>query len=199
MSVFAYPLRYPCWKLAVGLGIPVRADVVVSFDRCEQLFEAVCYDFDHNNPIRAQADDVATLQNELDALFCSEMKRHFPKDPLMPPQLKVSLKPKPRPNRSRPCCLAAVRHVPLCAWKRQAKSLRPDAIAVKIRDPSRRSALRTSPKATFCRKRPLELLAAQPKLSTRDTAHGWSRDAKRFCADWLARCKALREKSPLGP
>lgn len=91
MSVFAYPLRYPFWKLAVGLGIPVRADVVVSFDKCTQRFEAVCYDFDHNNPIRARGDDVAALQAELDALFCSEMKRHFPKDPLMPPQLKVTL------------------------------------------------------------------------------------------------------------
>lgn len=91
MPFFSYPLRLPGWKIAVGLGVPIRADVAVAFDAQLQRFKAICYDFDHKNPIEAEAGNVQALQRELDAKFCKELKRAFPKDPLMPPHLSVTL------------------------------------------------------------------------------------------------------------
>lgn len=52
-SAFAYPLRLPGWKLAVHLGLSIKTEVLVVFDKETQHFEARCYDFDRKHPIQA--------------------------------------------------------------------------------------------------------------------------------------------------
>ena len=70
-SAFAYPLRLPGWKLAVHLGLSIKTEVLVVFDKETQHFEARCYDFDRE--------------------FHAALKKAFPKEPLMQPHLLVKL------------------------------------------------------------------------------------------------------------
>lgn len=48
-SALAYPLRLPGWKLAVHLGLSIKTEVLVAFDKDAQKFAARCYDFDRKN------------------------------------------------------------------------------------------------------------------------------------------------------
>ena len=75
-SAFAYPLRLPGWKLAVHLGLSIKTEVLVVFDKETQHFEARCYDFDRKHPIQACGPDVPSLQKALDAAMkmISELK-----------------------------------------------------------------------------------------------------------------------------
>ena len=50
-SALAYPLRLPGWKLAVHLGLSIKTEVLVAFDKNAQKFAARCYDFDREKPI----------------------------------------------------------------------------------------------------------------------------------------------------
>ena len=90
-SAFAYPLRLPGWKLAVHLGLSIKTEVLVVFDKETQHFEARCYDFDRKHPIQACGPDVPSLQKALDAEFHAALKKAFPKEPLMQPHLLVKL------------------------------------------------------------------------------------------------------------
>lgn len=74
-SAFAYPLRLPGWKLAVHLGLSIKTEVLVVFDKETQHFEARCYDFDRKHPIQACGSDVLSLQKALDAEFHAALKK----------------------------------------------------------------------------------------------------------------------------
>ena len=67
-SALAYPLRLPGWKLAVHLGLSIKTEVLVAFDKNAQKFAARCYDFDRKNPICAEGPDVPSLQTALDEI-----------------------------------------------------------------------------------------------------------------------------------
>lgn len=90
-SAFAYPLRLPGWKLAVHLGLSIKTEVLVVFDKETQHFEARCYDFDRKHPIQVCGPDVLSLHKALDAEFHAALKKAFPKEPLMQPHLLVKL------------------------------------------------------------------------------------------------------------
>ncbi len=91
MTAPAYPVRLPLWKLAVQLGFPIRADVLVAFDHERQTFDALCADFDRKAPIRAEAASVAALQQALSEPFVKALAAALGKDPLMRPHLEVRL------------------------------------------------------------------------------------------------------------
>ena len=74
-SALAYPLRLPGWKLAVHLGLSIKTEVLVAFDKNAQKFAARCYDFDRKNPICAEGPDVPSLQTALDEQFHAEVAR----------------------------------------------------------------------------------------------------------------------------
>ena len=90
-KVLVCPLRLPGWKLAVHLGLSIKTEVLVVFDKETQHFEARCYDFDRKHPIQACGPDVPSLQKALDAEFHAALKKAFPKEPLMQPHLLVKL------------------------------------------------------------------------------------------------------------
>ncbi len=95
-SALAYPLRLPGWKLAVHLGLSIKTEVLVAFDKDAQKFAARCYDFDRKNPICAEGPDVPSLQTALDEQFHAALKKAFPKEPLMQPHLLVTLSLMPK-------------------------------------------------------------------------------------------------------
>lgn len=95
-SALAYPLRLPGWKLAVHLGLSIKTEVLVAFDKNAQKFAARCYDFDRKNPICAEGPDVPSLQIALDEQFHAALKKAFPKEPLMQPHLLVTLSLMPK-------------------------------------------------------------------------------------------------------
>lgn len=74
-SALAYPLRLPGWKLAVHLGLSIKTEVLVAFDKNAQKFAARCYDFDRKNPICAEGPDVPSLQIALDEQFHAALKK----------------------------------------------------------------------------------------------------------------------------
>lgn len=80
-SALAYPLRLPGWKLAVHLGLSIKTEVLVAFDKDAQKFAARCYDFDRKNPICAEGPDVPSLQTALDEQFHAALKKRFPRSP----------------------------------------------------------------------------------------------------------------------
>ena len=86
-SALAYPLRLPGWKLAVHLGLSIKTEVLVAFDKNAQKFAARCYDFDRKNPICAEGPDVPSLQTALDEQFHAA---------LMQPHLLVTLSLMPK-------------------------------------------------------------------------------------------------------
>lgn len=95
-SALAYPLRLPGWKLAVHLGLSIKTEVLVAFDKDAQKFAARCYDFDRKKPICAEGPDVPSLQTALDEQFHAALKKAFPKEPLMQPHLLVTLSLMPK-------------------------------------------------------------------------------------------------------
>lgn len=95
-SALAYPLRLPGWKLAVHLGLSIKTEVLVAFDKNAQKFAARCYDFDRKNPICAEGPDVPSLQTALDEQFHAALKKAFSKEPLMQPHLLVTLSLMPK-------------------------------------------------------------------------------------------------------
>ena len=76
---------------AVHLGLSIKTEVLVVFDKETQHFEARCYDFDRKHPIQVCGPDVLSLQKALDAEFHAALKKAFPKEPLMQPHLLVKL------------------------------------------------------------------------------------------------------------
>ena len=78
-------------ELAVHLGLSIKTEVLVVFDKETQHFEARCYDFDRKHPIQVCGPDVLSLQKALDAEFHAALKKAFPKEPLMQPHLLVKL------------------------------------------------------------------------------------------------------------
>lgn len=129
-SAFAYPLRLPGWKLAVHLGLSIKTEVLVVFDKETQHFEARCYDFDRKHPIQVCGSDVLSLQKALDAEFHAALKKAFPKEPLMQPHLLVKLSLVPNlsenhlriPPRKCRCCRVAVRQERSCGRKNEPLS-----------------------------------------------------------------------------
>lgn len=90
--LFSYPVRLPCWKLAVELGLPIRVSVLVAYAPESGVLSALCPDFDRRHPIRAEAKSVDALQRRLDDAFALELQRSFGKKPLMRPHLTVDMR-----------------------------------------------------------------------------------------------------------
>ena len=84
-SAFAYPLRLPGWKLAVHLGLSIKTEVLVVFDKETQHFEARCYDFDRKHPtastrFRSVVLTYCPCKRRWMQNFMRRSKRPFPKN-----------------------------------------------------------------------------------------------------------------------
>lgn len=80
-SALAYPLRLPGWKLAVHLGLSIKTEVLVAFDKNAQKFAARCYDFDRKTRSVPRDRTCPPCKPHWMNNFMLRSKKRFPRSP----------------------------------------------------------------------------------------------------------------------